>query len=959
MKEKFASVKEICTKSLESFWVSPKQGIQYALFFALNITFLFNPISEKNVEVLKFTRTFGMGTMYNWDVSRVISNFYKWIILFTILIFGFWIFFNSWKKKQSFTEEEKKCVSFLDSFMVLGCANIALRSFILFSEGIKSALFASSNLLVDFVILLSFFYLIFHCSKNISFDNFLRLLVSILSFSICVVIILKRPFLNVLVVVWIILLFICILIAKLKRVDESRLLSSFIKACSVTLVFFPLMTSMYFELLNILNARNIFVMHILKYYVIASILLLCSTLGISSIIYRKNSALDFWKRLAYPVLLIGYAALTVQPVLSCEYGAHVFESANLSIPVSNFLNFGKIPVITCYPGHMMTGVWQAFLYAFLNGDKLGAIFSPYSAWLEFPFVSVLFFYFVKTVLDENTAFFATLLFPFSANTCWNYFGIGMLLALAAIYYTKKQTLFRAFLIWGAFAWCTLYRLDIGFAFFMAVAISLTIWCFRTKNKVASEQLLLSFGITACTGLFLWYILCFSQGVNPILRLLEFLKLSASNQTWAYNQIGNSSRNLFCFAYLIVPFFLAMTLVVFIFSRRIWRMISEEHIVLLLIFGFSYFFNFPRGLVRHSLAENQVAIVFWNASIFLAGALSVLFHKKSLFLPLLGVFIVFSINFIDGNSFSSQPIAENVLPKIKKNIEESRSQKKERVIFEQDMKRVCDTYRFVMDTLLNDDETFVDFMNHTFVYSAIGRECPVYVAQSPLMLSGEFTQKMFIQEISDTIEKIPVAILPLIDNNLSASLDGICNSYKYYKVSEFIYTHYHPLCKYGDFAIWGLNERFDELKEKMQFEERLIPIDENYAPDLHNYNLNYLPLLWVEKDTKNVLKNTVLKELSSSDNTFAFDSSSIDKSKGNYLHLKILNSGEPFIVPLYFGVRVDEKFENTLTFSFRVENGTHDYVVRISSDYLWYFSNLNMLKTDGDLLITEIQILEGD
>ena len=110
----------------EEFLSSSKPGFQYALFLALNIALLFNPIKEENVAVKKFTRTFGMGTMYDWDCSRVIQNFYAWVLLFTVLLFGSWIFFAAWKRR-AFAGEEKHAVCFLDGIMVLGCVYTGLR----------------------------------------------------------------------------------------------------------------------------------------------------------------------------------------------------------------------------------------------------------------------------------------------------------------------------------------------------------------------------------------------------------------------------------------------------------------------------------------------------------------------------------------------------------------------------------------------------------------------------------------------------------------------------------------------------------------------------------------------------------------------------------------------------------------------------------------------------------------
>ena len=1099
-KEEFANFYTFIKQKIAEFMNSKKSGFQYALFFSLNLAFLFNPIAKKNVAVLKFTRTFGNGTIYNWDCTRVISNFYVWIFAFTALLFAFWIFFCLWKQKNR-SEEENRAVDFLDGIVAVGCVHLLLKAFLFFRQSGQGFFLSYSSVIIDFFIISAFLYIILKLQKSVSFDFYQQAITAIFCIAFFAMTIFKRTGIKSLVFSLFVIFAVAVLFFKFfKNMQKNRIIFSILQSSSITLSFFPLMTSAYFELLNVMNSHDIFVQKIRKYYAIASFLLFCCNFALFIIVCRKNLGLKFWKRISYPALILGLAAISAQPDLSRVFGADIFESANLSVPVSNFLNFGKIPIVSTWGGHLMSGVWQAFLYAILNGDKFGAIFSPYYSWIEFPILAILFFYFAKTVLNEDSAFLTALVFPFAATSCWNYFGMGMLLALAVIFYTKRPTLLRAILIWISFVWCALYRLDMGFSFFMATAFSLAIWCISSKNKFCAKQLLISFFAVAFFGLFLWCILCFLQNANPILRLFEFLKLAASNPTWAFRHIGNTGTNLFAFGYLIVPFITAIFLGICIFSKSLKKRIGVQHWILLLIFGFSYFFNLPRALVRHSLAENSITIVFWSASVFLSGAIAALLNKKRIFLPLLSVFVILSIQFVNAGAFSASPIAENAASQILKNLNEERSSKKQRVIFESGMKNWCGTYKYVLDLILEDDETYLDFMNRTFAYSAIGRECPVYVTQSPLQLSGEFTQKMFIKEISDKIEKVPAAILPLNDSRASASLDGIYNSYRYYKVAEFIFTHYKPLCKYGDFAVWILNERYDSALKKISeflneneislktflesdsyslnncaivknessftiqhtgkdpyfsnfgdfidisaqknghiaisidyktdtagtmqlfytteknegYSEQksakaeiaesgtatfsfpvtehthirldtpekstvtifsirassgIEKIDSNYNPQFHSYNLQYLPVLWGEKDAKKAAKNKVLENLpfdvgySLIDSYFLIDSAKIKKTQGgNYLLLSIVNQGAEKGASFQLGTLSEsliDEFTPKYEFSFSALSGAHDYIFRISADYLWYFENINAVKFDGDFASVDIKLLEGD
>lgn len=126
------------------------------------------------------------------------------------------------------------------------------------------------------------------------------------------------------------------------------------------------------------------------------------------------------------------------------------------------------------------------------------------------------------------------------------------------------------------------------------------------------------------------------------------------------------------------------------------------------------------------------------------------------------------------------------------------------------------YQTIMDLLLDEEETYVDFMTRTFVYSAIGRKCPIYVAQSPIILSGEYSQERFIASIEKDFSNIPLVIMPMQDSRISVSYDGVANAYRYYKISEFIYANYKPLCSFGEFAVWCARDRYDEMCQKLSF-----------------------------------------------------------------------------------------------------------------------------------------------
>ena len=130
----------------------------------------------------------------------------------------------------------------------------------------------------------------------------------------------------------------------------------------------------------------------------------------------------------------------------------------------------------------------------------------------------------------------------------------------------------------------------------------------------------------------------------------------------------------------------------------------------------------------------------------------------------------------------------------------------RVQWDQDLVKTVEAYAVMLDALLEDDETYVDCCcDRTMLYSLLGRRDPVYVSQSPLQLSGQFTQEEFVKEI----QGVPIVLMPY--GSKAFELDDVPDSYRYYKVYEYIYRNYVPLCTYEDmYSLWCLTERYDDM-----------------------------------------------------------------------------------------------------------------------------------------------------
>lgn len=836
-----------------------KDGLWMALYFSVSFVLLNNPLETIKNEVSEFGRVIGNGIVNNVDVSKRIGNFTNWFILFAISFVLFYLLSN-YIFHKNMREDGRKAADFLKNYMVLANCCLLLRCITYFNdESGTAAVYYFTDYAVMMAAIIAVAYIVMGLEAKISIKDYARLhfaAVSV-SFPIAIIFALEWGKGRVLLGVWfifaVLITLYCRFFIKGKQKEKiGRPLGAICLMCALL----PLLTSMYIELIHVLNQYSVFVARPAKYYKIAMLLFFIAVAGIVLFIRGKKykpEKLDGW---AAPLFIFGVSCLAFQIPITSTYNPDMFEGANSSILLSSFFNFGSIPIVQHYGGHMMSFIWEGILYGIINGDFYGAAASPYGAIME-PFLAVLFYFLVKEVWDRRMAVFAALLFPFSMF--WTVYGLGMLICVAAIAYVRKNTYPRAALLWAAVVWCVLYRLDLGFPFGIALVFAMLTYIIAEKNLKAAKELGITFAAWAVSGVVLWCAICLAKGIHPINRLIEFLQISMSNLNWGYAGIGDAGNTLFAWSYLLIPFMVTLGLLYTTFSKTMRERMGLGRWVLLLIMGWSYFGNFSRGLVRHSLVELLTVIVIWNAYLFLAMFISAYKDNVRLFLPVFMVLIICNMQLIQNENLTMKPIAENAVDKPGSIIEsweparfseeeyqeakleqdrliasggsvdkqdllpnrymtyweqvKHRKKKIERVKYADSLVRYVNKYKLLTETLLKEDETFVDFINKTLIYSLLGKENPVYVSQSPLQLSGEFTQKEYIKEMTG----VPLVLMPIdADNTRSSnSLDGITNLYRYYKVGENIFQNYVPLLQYGnDYAVWCLNDRLDEYKEKL-------------------------------------------------------------------------------------------------------------------------------------------------
>ena len=567
---------------------------------------------------------------------------------------------------------------------------------------------------------------------------------------------------------------------------------------------------------------------------------------------------------------------------------------------------------------------------------------------------------LKEFIGREDAFLSILTLPFLMDTSLMSNFIGILALLALLNVIKKKTFASYLLLWISLALICLYRLDIGFASTLSAIVLLGYLWITNRKTYDLKKMMLSLFLVLLPFACFFFGVCFLKNINPLLRIIEFLKISLSNNNWAYSAFGSPSTYAYYLFYYIMP--IAVLLSLFYLLAKKGKNLEKKDLILV-FFALYFIFNFQRGLIRHSLVEKTMQ-----------GALSYFILYFSLFLSTLKpqakarpvvayacILILFSmtlsLDFINFNSLAIDVQSKELSYTLE---DERQNSKVERIVLDKTMKKEYQNLKTVLSILLKENETYLDFTNQTLLYAILGYDNPVYINQSPGLLSGEYTQQLFLEEIKNYQGNVPIALKVRTNsdnqmNNFRITLDEVANEMRYYLVSEYIYQHYAYLGCVDDFEIWIEKGRMEDAKKMLL--QNQISLEQNEENQEEPYRLDYIPYIWgeMEKIQEKEIETVSLQTTASSISFKVHPT--LPKEKVNYLLFQITNQGALSKETISL-----QSLNKTLSqIDFYVLPGTHTYKIRISSIKSWYEDDLDTITftKKEDYEMTKLVIAEGD
>lgn len=819
--------KETKTLLLLSFFLS-----FFLLSPIINIVLQFKPeISDFSSHIVS------NGALHNFDVSKRINLYYS-CLLGVILLTGiiFCIILSFFKKRYVSLEENRNDFTLLSNMCIIGITCIF------------SSFFFINIDLSAFVLVFLCGYLLLKTMNNKPHwnkSNGFWILITAIPFSQLLYRIvqvkavrtlnlfgyvddLKLPYSTELLVFFGGFFIICLLLHQFLRWFFSNTTNLELKKqrlyyATIPVSYILIFQSVFLEFFNIINLKTGFVFNSPKLLLAAiSLIAILIAVFIYNRIIKTGKVFenDILKKYHFPLLIIAIGFMASQPWRMMAPENEFFEAANHGLAIDHFFRYGSIPIVENFDAHMLSNQLPSYLYGFLNGYEPWAGILYLSYIIVFKFLIV--YKILKKIMGSEYALALCLSFPLLGLVNNTYILTGIV-GLALIYLINSNSKKKFYWFWGWIIFLCIYKLDVGFSSAVGGVLGYFFITYLLGKSIEIKKFFISAAISFGSVLALFVVLCLFKSVNPVSRLHEFLLVAMSNQNWAVESMGDINNIAYRICYYVLPIFTVallgkVILKAFLDKEYVSQILKAKHtqaaFVLFIYFAFNFYFNAPRGIVRHSFVSGITLNILSTIPLALLAFIFIKKRKNNLLIFLssfIGLYLVTNMNkptFKDsGLSFLSEGLLSS---SYNEKFQESGPFNGTRVMQTFSLSEVKH-FKSVLDAVLEPDETYFDFSSLNFYYALVGRKNPVYVNQSPLLLNGDKTQEMALEELKNS--KVPLVLIPK-GENIWKTIDEIPVEYKYYLLAEYIYKNYTPFKSMPTFDIYVLKSKKTALLNKL-------------------------------------------------------------------------------------------------------------------------------------------------
>lgn len=821
------------------------------------LVYFYNPFLDQSIQ--EWDGVVGRALIAGISVQHRTSNFTKLLLLLPILFFGIWILYSL------LMDEHEAAIAFSQKYTII-LAIPVINAYVNRYRG------SISTVIPDILIISTFFYcLILAGITKIDRDKkFVREKEYTFYYLLYLIMILSVKILSGEKTVWrvggtVALVLLIIVMIGIAADRKKKVHITFFNGFLSIFMWIPLIVCFTVEVLYILNARGIYFRDHRKIIYIVACCILLLQIAIMGYVMRRTRSdqrgsmiIGYWEQtnIRWGLLLslgsvLSYVGYYVTSSYADDYSG-LFEIGNGSASIDTFLR-GKLPILDYFSGHAMMDVFARIPFMFLNGDSKASVASINI--LTPLILCVVFFLLARELFDDDTCLMLLFTYPFAIKGfIWCH--LSMVAILATIHLIKQHTKRSYFIWWLALAVGVAIQYDRGMALGIGCIVAVIVLSLLKETDISLKKLCLSGVSVTLTLLVLCSAWWLHEGISPLFRIKEWISVSlGSSSTWALETeaLGSPVSFAFEYTYFFIPALAILLILYALFKLFYYRRkqilckgiesANLQDIALLIIFSVSVLLFMSRELTYHTLYNGSGTTgAILNFVPWMAMCTVMIICKEKMIGQLTRyAAMIFTMGLVIFNHTSNitkeTPTASSTFLNSANAIAEGIILSDDmspiwgtgRVVYSQKTQAFINQFKEIFDILLEDDETFCDFANASGLYAYLDRIRPCYLTQTPSLLTDEFSQDCYLEELS--WYSVPLA---LVGNGpgYMESMNDIELNVRYWKVAEYIYENYRPLIQIGDFAIWCEIDRYDEFKTTLLQHDGL---DGKYAFIDHGYD----------------------------------------------------------------------------------------------------------------------------
>ncbi|MGB0915113.1 MAG: hypothetical protein ACPGVI_03530, partial [Crocinitomicaceae bacterium] len=582
------------------------------LMILIGVSSLFDVELDKTVPFM-----IGEATAEGVNVSARISNFYRLLLVgITAMVACYFLLDKLLNNFLSIIRRRNELVLLISLQLVLSVLNF-------FSDEVR----LSSDILNLSIVLLFLIEIVeFFKPKKFEFlkgESLKSMLPAVVAMSISI----ENIFITSVLVV---------LLIFLLQIDSFR---KKFQSIVVGISALPLLVFLVAESTLILNQNG---MYALDYWMVGLIVLAVLFVVLFLVKLDRKSISTILFKWQMPLLLIGLTLFnSYAPTFTLAN--QLFEPANNLNPIMMSEIHQTTFFIDYISSHLLNDVLWMKLYVMFNGYHNDASPLIYYGFSTVLYVLAIYYFLVAYFKNAFGVVVFILFSPYLFFIISYNYAFGLLPALFLFKYIGTRDV--KFLWWlGISATLSLFwRLDVGIA---NIGASLIIFVLLFVLEKGTRKSLIKIGSTLGViyggMLALYYVYC-----QDLIK--EAIHYFSGSQGHGLSTLTEVESNLFYVDYYILPLVIGFLGVVLLLNLRKFKQDQFVWVILFLI-GF-YFFNFQRGLVRHSFMElNEAYVTSFGWLILLLIALRFISSRLS--------FVYFGVIVLMGMLFSIHSLSTN-------------------------------------------------------------------------------------------------------------------------------------------------------------------------------------------------------------------------------------------------------------------------------------------------------------